>query len=61
MIVLSPTDAASQEVVVGSAQRVVVARTRAPSDAAVQLCVEYLDSEHPGFELKGIAQSIIQF
>ena len=37
-IVLSPTDAASQEpVVVGSAQRVVVARARAPRDAAVQL------------------------
>ena len=41
-IVLSPTDAASQEPVVGSAQRVVVARARALRDAAVQHCLEYL-------------------
>ena len=34
-IVLSPTDAASQEPVVGSVQRVVVARARAPRDVAV--------------------------
>ena len=46
-IVISPTDTASQEpVVVGSAQRVVVARARAPRDAAVQHCLEYLGSEH---------------
>ena len=32
-VVLSPTDAASQEPVVDSAQRVVVARARAPCDA----------------------------
>ena len=43
-IVLSPTDAASQEPVVGSAQRVVVASARAPRDATVQHCLEYLDS-----------------
>ena len=43
-IVVSPTDAASQEAVVGSAQRVVVARARAPRDAAVQHCLEYLGS-----------------
>ena len=43
-IVFSPTDAASQEPVVGSAQRVVVARARAPRDAAVQHCVEYLQT-----------------
>ena len=43
-IVLSPTDAASQEPVVGSAQRVVVARARAPRDAAVQHGLEYLGS-----------------
>ena len=43
-IVLSPTDAASQEAVMGSAQRVVVARERAPSDADVQHCLKYLDS-----------------
>ena len=36
VIVLSPTDAASQEPVVGSEQRVVVARARAPHDAAIQ-------------------------
>ena len=45
IIVLSPTDAASQETVVGLAQRgVVVARARAPRDAAVQHCLEYLGS-----------------
>ena len=41
-IVLSPTDAASQDPVMSSAQRVVVARARAPRDAAVQHCLEYL-------------------
>ena len=35
-IVISPTDAASQEAVVGSAQRVVLTRARVPHDAAVQ-------------------------
>ena len=40
-IALSPTNAASLEPVVGSAQRVVVARARAPSGAAVQQCLEY--------------------
>ena len=43
-IVLSPTDAASQEPAVGSAQRVLVARARAARDAAVQHCLEYLGS-----------------
>ena len=33
-----PTDAASQEPVVGSAQRVIVARARASRDTAVQHC-----------------------
>ena len=47
MIVLSPTDAASQEAVVGLAQHIVVARARAPRDAAIQHCLEYLDSGHP--------------
>ena len=60
-IVLSPTDAASQEPVVGSAQRVVVARARAPRDAAVQHCLEYLGSYHPDFELEGSARSVVQF
>ena len=35
-IALSPSDAAGQEAVVGSAQRVVVTRARAPRDAAVR-------------------------
>ena len=43
-IVLSPADAVSQESVVGSVQRVVVARSRAPLDAAVQHRLEYLGS-----------------
>ena len=60
-IVLSPTDAASQEPVVGSAQRVVVARARAPRDVAVQHCLEYLGSWHPDFELEGSARSVVQF
>ena len=60
-IVLSPTDAASQEPVVGSAQRVVVARARAPRDAVGQHCLEYLGSEHPDFELEGGARSVVQF
>ena len=59
--VLSPTDAASQEAVVGSAQRVVVARARAPRDAAVQHCLEYLDSLHLDFELEGSARSVVPF
>ena len=56
---LSPTDAASQEPVVSSAQRVVVARVRAPRDAAVQHCLEYLGPEHLGFELEGSARSAV--
>ena len=57
----SPTDATGHEPVVGSAQRVVVARARAPCDAAVQHCVEYLGSLHPDFELEGSARSVVQF
>ena len=60
-IVLSPTDAASQEPVVGSAQRVVVACARAPRDAAVQHCLEYVGSKHPDFELEGSARLVVQF
>ena len=60
-IVLSPTDATSQEAVVGSAQRVVVARARASRDAVAQHCLEYLGSEHPDFELEGNARSVVQF
>ena len=58
---LSPTDAESQKLLVGSAQRVVVARARAPRGAAVQHCLEYLGSEHPDFELEGSARSVVQF
>ena len=43
-IMLLSTDAASQEPVVGSAQRVVLARARALRDTAVQHCLEYLGS-----------------
>ena len=43
-VVLSPTDAASQEDVVGSAQHVVMARARALRDAAEQHCLEYLSA-----------------
>ena len=46
---------------VGSAQRVEVARARAPRDAAVQLCLEYLGSKHPGFELEGSTRSVVHF
>ena len=60
-IELSPTDEASQEAVVGSAQRVVMARAQAPRDAAVQHCLVYLGSEHPDFELEGSVRSVIQF
>ena len=60
-VVLSSTDAASQEAVVGSAQRIVVARARAPRDAAVQHCLEYLGSDHPYFELEGSARLAVQF
>ena len=51
----------SQESVVGSAQGVVVARARAPRDAAVQHCLERLGSQHPDFELEGSARSVVQF
>ena len=60
-IVLSSTNAASQEAVVGSAQCVVVARARTPRDAAVQHCLEYLGSSHTYFELEGSARSVVEF
>ena len=59
-LVFSPTDTASQEPVVGSVQRVVVARVRASRDAAVQHCLEYLGSLQD-VELEGRAQSVVQF
>ena len=61
MVVLSPTDAASQEAVVDSVRRVVVARTQAPRDVAVQHCLEYLGSEHPDFDLERSARLVVQF
>ena len=58
-IVLSPTDAASQEAVVGSAQRIVVARAWTPRDTAIHHCLEYLGSYHPDFELEESACSVV--
>ena len=58
---LSPTNAASQEAVVGLVQRVVVACARARRDAAVQHCLDYLGSGYPDFELEGSARSVVQF
>ena len=46
---------------VDSAQRVGVARARAPRDAALQYCLEYLGSKHPDFELERSARSVVQF
>ena len=46
---------------VGLAQRVVVALARAPRNAAVQHCLEYLGSYYPGLELEGSARSVEQF
>ena len=60
-IVLSPSDTAGQEAVVGSAQLVVVARAWAPRDAAVQHCLEYFGFQHPDLELEGSARSVLQF
>ena len=61
-IFISPTDATSQEAaVVGSTQRVVVARARARRDATVQNCLDYLGSKHPDFELEGSVRSVVLF
>ena len=55
--VLLSTDAANQEIVVGSAQRIIVARAQALHGAAVQHhCLEYLGSEQPYFQLEGSAR-----
>ena len=59
-IVLSPTDAASQQAVVGSAQHVVVACSRGSWDEVLEHCLEYLASEHPDFHLEGSAWSVVQ-
>ena len=60
-VVISRTDAASQEPAMGSAQRVVVARARASRDAAVQHGLENLGSYHLEFKLEGSARSVVQF
>ena len=56
-IVLLPIE----DAVVGSVQRVVVARARAPRDVAVQLFLEYLGSEHPGFDFEEKDRSVVKF
>ena len=43
-IVISPTGVTNQGALVGSAQRVVVARVLAQRDAAIKHCLEYLGS-----------------
>ena len=53
-------DAASQEAVVGSAQRVVVTRARAPRDTAVQHCLGYFGFQHLDLEMDGGARSVVQ-
>ena len=55
-IFLSPTDAATQEPVVGSAQRVAVTRAGDLRDAVVKHRLEYLGTGHPDFELEGSAR-----
>ena len=60
-IVLLPPNAASQKPVVGTVQRVVVARVRARRDAAVHHCVGYGGAEHPDFEVEWSARLVIQF
>ena len=47
-VILLPTDTSSQKAVVGSSQRLVVVRARAPLDAAVQLIV----SNTPAFSIR---------
>ena len=49
------------EAVVGSAQRVVVARARASRDAAVHHFLVYLGCEHPDFEVEASARLVVQF
>ena len=60
-LVISPTDGASEEAVVGSAPRVVVSRARAPRNAALQHFLEYLGFYHSDFEHKRNARSTVQF
>ena len=57
---LSPSDAAGQEAVVSSAQRVVVTRAPAPRDKALQHCLEYFGFQHPDLELEEGARLVVQ-
>ena len=50
-----------ENLLVGSAQRVAVARARALRDAAVQHCLVYLGFEHPKYEFEGSARLVVQF
>ena len=59
-IIILSTDAASQKSLVGSVQRVVVARARAPRDAIMEHYLEYLGSWHPTFMLEERAWSVVQ-
>lgn len=61
VIVFSPINGASQEVVVGLAQRIVVTRALSSRDAAVHNFLEYLGFQYSGFELEGSAQLVVQF
>ena len=58
---LSPSDAAGQEVVVRTAQRVLVARLWTPCNAAVQYCLEKFGFQHSDLELEGSARTVVQF
>ena len=46
---------------VGSAQRVVVTRARAPRDTVVQHCLDYFGFQGPDLELEGGARLVVQF
>ena len=53
----SPSYAADQEVVVRTAQRVVVARAWTPCNAAVQHCLQNFGFQHSDLELEGSART----
>ena len=59
--VLSPSDAARPEAVVGSAQRVVVTRARASRDTAVQHCLDYFGFQPTDLEFERGARLVVQF
>lgn len=55
-----PSDAAGQQAVVGSRQRIVVARAWISHDAVVKQCSKYFGFQHPDFELDGSARLVIK-